>query len=90
MLDFFAFLSYNSLIVNEKGEEMNERIRDLAEQCYEKHELLGTYEFNKEKFAKLIVRECLSKIELEAEQYHEPAWAVELVNDIKDHFGVEK
>ena len=37
---------------------MNERIRVFAEQCYEKHELLDTYEFNKEKFAELIVREC--------------------------------
>jgi hypothetical protein len=37
---------------------MNERIQVFAEQCYEKHELLGTYEFNKEKFAELIVREC--------------------------------
>ena len=37
---------------------MNERIKELAEQCYEKHELLGTYEFNKEKFAQLIVQEC--------------------------------
>lgn len=38
---------------------MNKKIEEFAEQCYEKHELLGTYEFNKEKFAKLIVRECL-------------------------------
>ena len=37
---------------------MNERIRALAEQCYEKHDVLGTYEFNKEKFAQLIVRDC--------------------------------
>lgn len=37
---------------------MNDRIQELAEQCYEKHELLGTYEFNKEKFAELIVRDC--------------------------------
>jgi hypothetical protein len=43
-----------------------------------------------EKFAELIVRECLSKIENEAAQYSEPTWAVELVNDIKDHFGVEE
>ena len=38
---------------------MNERIKELAEQCYEKHELLDTYEFNKEKFAELIVAECM-------------------------------
>ena len=43
--------------------------------------------FNREKFAELIVRECLSKIENEAAQYAEPVWAFELVNDIKEHFG---
>lgn len=42
------------------------------------------------KFAELIVRECLSKIENEAAQYAEPVWAFELVNDIKDHFGVKE
>ena len=42
-----------------------------------------------EKFAELIVRECLGKIENEAAQYAEPVWAFELVNDIKEHFGVE-
>jgi hypothetical protein len=43
----------------------------------------------KEKFAELIVRECMNKIENEAFQYAEPVWAVELINDIKEHFGVE-
>ena len=42
-----------------------------------------------ERFAELIVRECLTKIENEAAQYAEPVWAFELVNDIKEHFGVE-
>jgi hemerythrin len=42
------------------------------------------------KFAELIVKECLNKIENEASQYAEPVWAFELVNDIKEHFGVEE
>jgi hypothetical protein len=42
-----------------------------------------------QKFAELIVKECLVKIEIEAAQYAEPVWAFELVNDIKEHFGVE-
>ena len=46
-------------------------------------------QFN-EKFAELIVKECLTKIENEAAQYAEPVWAFELVNDIKEHFGVEE
>jgi hypothetical protein len=41
------------------------------------------------RFAELIVKECLGKIENEAAQYAEPVWAFELVNDIKEHFGVE-
>ena len=41
-------------------------------------------------FAELIVRECLGMIENEASTYAEPVWAVELVNDIKEHFGVEE
>ena len=71
---------------------MNERIKELAEQCtdYVFGEG-GSYEmFDKEKFAELIVRECLTKIENEAAQYAEPVWAFELVNDIKEHFGVEE
>ena len=43
-----------------------------------------------QKFAELIVLECASMIENEAAQYAEPVWAVELVNDIKERFGVEQ
>jgi hypothetical protein len=46
--------------------------------------------FDPKKFAELIVRECLGMIENEAAQYAEPVWAFELVNDIKEHFGVEE
>jgi hypothetical protein len=80
---------------------VNERIKDLWAQAEE--ELEQDFETGKlpldiprywndlmqEKFAQLIVKECLSKIEVEAAQYHEPVWAYELVNDIKDHFGVK-
>jgi hypothetical protein len=40
---------------------MNERIRQLAEQCYEHDQSwtgVGQRIFNKEKFAQLIVKEC--------------------------------
>ena len=43
-----------------------------------------------QKFALLIVKVCLGKIENEAAQYHEPTWAFELTQDIKEHFGVEE
>jgi len=42
-----------------------------------------------EKFAELIVLECIKMVENEAAQYAQPTWAVELVNDIKENFGLE-
>jgi hypothetical protein len=69
------------------------RIQELATQAGYKDlptVRLAFYGFDKEKFAKLIVKECLNKIYLEAAQYAEPVWAFELVNDIKEHFGVTK
>lgn len=76
---------------------MNEKITELAEYC---DFYVGNEHYNKsseekqrlwtEKFAELIIQECLSKIENEALQYASPVWAVELTNDIKDHFGVKE
>ncbi len=68
---------------------MNERIKELVEKSYIYDKQNDSSFFNKELFAELIVRECLGKIENEAAQYAEPVWAFELVNDIKEHFGVE-
>ena len=76
---------------------MNERIRELMYQAAEFTAAYPSGQNNSwetqvnfmEKFAQLIVRECLVKIENEAAQYAEPAWAFELANDIRDHFGVE-
>jgi hypothetical protein len=64
---------------------MNERIKELAEQCYEDFQTLTSSKylvFNKEKFAELIVQEC-AKIADQAEPYK----ATDL---ILKHFGVEK
>lgn len=68
---------------------MNERIQQMI---YNLNEKVGVHWTNEDKlkFAQLIVRECIDKIENEAIQYSEPVWAFELVNDIKDHFGVEE
>lgn len=73
---------------------MNQRIKELAEQSgleipddtdYNGH----IYRNALEKFAELIVKECLIKIENEADQYAEPVWAIELVDDIKEHFDID-
>jgi hypothetical protein len=72
---------------------MNERIRELAEQC----ESFGswdnkTYTFDKEKFAELIVMECILTIQLKMPRdgsTPENIRSREHVQDIKQHFGVE-
>ena len=75
---------------------MNERLKQLLGQAYdeavpETWTTLSSEQLGRiyDKFAELIVRECLGKIENEADQYAEPVWAFELINDIKEHFGVE-
>ena len=67
---------------------MNERIRELAEQC----ESFGswdnkTYSFDKEKFAELIVRECMEWCDAHATI---DGTAQQVRNSIKNNFGVEE
>jgi hypothetical protein len=73
---------------------MNERIKQFANLAREQTQVGTSFEQGllaySEKFAELIVKECLSMIENEASQYAEPVWAFELVNDIKDQFGVDE
>ena len=68
---------------------MNEQIKQLADKAG--LELIHNQFLTaaQQKFAQLIVAECLKKIENEASTYAEPVWAYEIVNDIKEHFGVE-
>lgn len=76
---------------------MNERIQELAKEAGLRVNpdgeigpaFFGSVDAGYRRFAELIVRECLTKIENEAEQYAAPVWAFEIVNDIKQHFGVE-
>jgi hypothetical protein len=82
---------------------MNERIKELAEQAttitYEEDgwRLYGTEveTFNKEKFAKLIVEECMWKIMTRKEEAIDNNWRVDeamsaAISDISEHFGVEE
>jgi hypothetical protein len=67
---------------------MNERIKELLEECTDRHfsECIGGFEtFDKEKFAELIVRECV-KVAMRSVSNDEPkeAWYL-----IQEHFGVE-
>ena len=68
---------------------MNERIRELAKQAgwteayYESdHGPLIEPEFNKEKFAELIVQDCRDMFVVNS-----PSW--NLLNEKLEHFGVE-
>ena len=69
---------------------MNERIKLLAEQCYEHDQSwtgVGQRIFNKEKFAELIVRECGVALSPMLRDMVSRGQAYDL---IKQHFGVEE
>ena len=78
---------------------MNERIKELEIQCWEPRQYVPAW-FNSTKFAELIVKECIDKIET----YRIPVgnsaagemaceWTYdalkEIRDEIKEHFGVE-
>ena len=83
---------------------MNERIRQLEKQSYTEvmHEMGGTYmAFDKEKFAELIVQECIDKITTyDLVPGHSAKWEdiydiharllQDLGEELKEHFGVTK
>ena len=72
---------------------MNERIKELAEQAETKE--VGYYFFDREKFAELIVRECVdivSKVPNGYRDYRnqiEDAMRTDCLQAIQKHFGVE-
>jgi hypothetical protein len=72
---------------------MNKLLQKLAEQCRtEYRDGHGGFveQFDEEKFAELIVRECLDIVNRHEYSYHEadPLW--ETAQLIKQHFGVEE
>lgn len=73
---------------------MNERIRELALQATTYIEPTANsgegWIFNKEKFADLIVRECIRKIEDIAESSNDPQPIYRVAVELLEHFGVEE
>ena len=77
---------------------MNERIRLLAEQCYEtgpigKDGWPEYSKFNEEKFAELIVWDCIEAIDAKEYTMGGDTEAMGMrfsINIIKKHFGVEE
>jgi hypothetical protein len=73
--------------------EMNERIKELAEQCTSWSEgstWTSREVFDKEKFAELIVGECIRKINDIAESSNNPQPIYRVAVDLLEHFGVEE
>ena len=68
---------------------MNERIRELAEQCrietYGVNGELLEFGFDEQKFAELIIRECMFAVE-----NHGGMCGVTSSKKIREHFGVEE
>jgi hypothetical protein len=76
---------------------MNERIKELLQEAYTHfgHGKYRTPELVAEKFAELIVRECIKKVELRKEFAIEDEHNVDeafslLVYDIEEHFGIDE
>ena len=78
---------------------MNAKIKELIEQATEQvSQPEGTYglisdyvfKFNKEKFAELIVRECLDEVIFNSDYFSSDKMQQQLVSKIKQRFGIEK
>jgi len=68
---------------------MNERIKQLAEQCttiYNSTTFPVDKDFDHEKFAELIVQECIDIVGAGGEFASRP----KLVEKLQEHFGVEE
>ena len=73
---------------------MHDRIKELAEQATTIVEQMGPQgyassyaNFNREKFAELIVRECIDAVSDCSVEY---CTRPQIVSEIKEHFGVEE
>jgi len=80
---------------------MNERIRELVKQAttIEEHKWGVSYDnFNKEKFAELIVKECLDiALEVRGKPATDTHYVIgydraceKMISGIREHFGVEE
>ena len=78
---------------------MNERIKELAEQCqietYGVNGELLEFGFDAEKFAELIVQECVGIVAKRKDQAIDDGWNVDEAMsmaemDLEEHFGVEE
>ena len=67
---------------------MNERIQLLAEQCHHRY---SEHQINVDKFAELIIKECLTKCDEVQTMYGQYTFtATKCKEAIKEHFGVKE
>lgn len=72
---------------------MNERIKLLASKCFElPRRPESSIYFDKEKFAKLIIEECIATVQKRymGDNNREDMEVLRCVADMKKHFGVEE
>ena len=69
---------------------MNERIKQLAKQATIWEGMEDGYIFDKEKFAELIVRECMEQVWYTREDGINGNISQVIKDRIKEHFGVEE
>jgi hypothetical protein len=70
---------------------MNERIRELASQCWDRR--LDGMHFDQEKFAELIIRECMDLLEDYTTDVHVGGIQYNVLSadeTLQKHFGVEE
>jgi len=70
---------------------MNERIRELASQCWDRR--LDGMHFDQEKFAELIIRECMDLLEDYTTDVHVGGIQYNVLSadeTLQKHFGVER
>jgi hypothetical protein len=68
---------------------MNQRIEEFAKQCYVKTGSPHTDHFEYWKFAELIVRECVTRLEQHHPFTKDPEAYLYAISLIEEHFGVE-
>ena len=83
VVDSLNLNRYDVFTVINKETNMNERIRELYKKAHEDGYLNKT--FNPEKFAELIVKECVFAVE-----NHGGMCGVTSSKKIREHFGVEE
>lgn len=70
---------------------MKERIKEIYNKALEQHvsNNMAWEELNPEKFAELIIRECMDVVRDINQEYDGGSTVVNAAEEIKQHFGVE-